>query len=261
MLISVMIFTARISYANECAEMKIKSATASKTGVSLSSFDWAKAATKQLILLGDEHSYSDPNIFIQIGENVKKTSKAEHLCLLLEMPSSIPLSDFKRILNTKSGDAGTDRYRRYYSRIITGFEKLGFSPIMVDDPKNMEIDESMEERNVYISKNILSLSKHTCEVSIMVVGKEHISPDRDVKNSLPGLLSRKLSLMTINPISVSSRVPIVDLASWTSLCPNEAFRPVTPIIFGNKPIWGYSIYPRHSAYIIYGNYDYTVLYP
>lgn len=252
-----------VACADECSDLAKKNLVA-KSGSSFEDFQWSYFEEKNVVLIGDEHTFSKPADIIHIADTIKSAySSPEKACFFLEFSNALSLDKFKKILNSDTGNVEQMRYIRYYKAILEGAESSGFDVYLVDHADHLEKDVPINERDKAIAENISSLfTSKTCSKGIMLVGKAHITPDETGRKLIRENLNElRLTSSTINIQYANETVTHPKFKSWNGLCPNNAEPLAKSSVFSNRPISQLALYPLYTPLSLLGYFDFTVLFP
>ena len=246
--------------ASLCRDQELKNKVVD-AGTSLETFNWKRAAKKNLLMIGDEHTYSDPSDIMKLANLYRRSSEARSICLFLEMPSSIAVNDFKEMLNRKGANPEGRRYQSYFKRIFDQAVVSGFKIVLADHPNKDQVTDG--DRNLFMAKTIQEQLSNNCTHGVIVVGKAHASPNGGQASLPMNLRARGVSLTSINLQYAGERAGIDNpaLESWNNLCSKAASSLNKAAIFENSKIAKMRIYPKSNYTITFDSFDYTAIFP
>jgi hypothetical protein len=118
-----------------CVVQKLKIDWAKKKAQPLTRFSWNSLKKQDLILIGDEHTYSDPAAALSLIKQMVTNSGKQ--CIFFELASSKTVQDLRTMVNTQSEDVQTDNLRKYFKSLLEGADALGIKAHLVDDPQSL----------------------------------------------------------------------------------------------------------------------------
>lgn len=261
--IFLLLLSPSMSWGNEeCSILEQKNELSNKASP-LHKFDLKTVATKDVVLLGEEHTFAevkDLSMILALIKNNKTEQK--NICLFLEFPKSLKLQEFKSSLTEPSMFPSQRKYRKYYSGILEAAEKHKYQVHFVDHEKQLQQNLSLNERDKAMAMNMSQLiDSEDCASGVLIVGKAHISPDEDARTLVRDHLDELgLSTATLNIQYAQDKVINSSLKSWNDLCPEKAQKLDEPRIFENKALSGLAIYPRLYRGSLFDYFDFTVLF-
>ncbi len=248
-----------------CERQRVKIELVKTQGQTLNQFSWNKIQSKQIVIIGDAHAISNPENISELI--VRSRSASGKQCLFLEMPSSYSSDQFIQLLDTKTGEAETDKFRRYYSKFTKSALAIGFKIFSVDHPENFsDTPPSDFEREIHMAKTIDKLFKeNSCEHAVFVVGKAHIaSPFTKGETLVDRLTQANLSVVRLNLMNAPSGGRSSAVEMWNGVCLKQTYTPANAVIFENKGIENDLIIPgfyEPLSQMTFKDFDYSVLFP
>lgn len=244
-----------------CEQQKQKIAWVKSEGKALNVFNWSNIRSKQLVMIGDAHGISNPDSILDLMRLARSESGKQ--CVFFEISSDWSGDEFLKLLREKTGDPEADRLRRYYDKLANGAIAQGFTPYMVDDPRNWSGDRIATdfEREIHMATIVEKLFvTQKCEHAIFMVGKAHITG-----KNLPALLTQAgISLTRLNPIHAPNEGRSGPTEEWNGLCTSQTYTPSEALIFGNSGIKDHWVTPGFTPPLTdmtFGSFDYSILFP
>lgn len=252
-----------ITRADDCADLNKKNMVA-RAGSSIGAFPWSVVSNKDVVLLGDEHTATAPaNLLRVIDAITQSIATPRRLCLFMEFPKSLPLTEFKRLLKPGSDIPTDELFRQYNEAIVDGAEARGLDVHLVDHENNREEDVPLNQRDEAIAKNISGLlNEGTCDRGILLIGKAHITPDEPGRKLVAQQLNElSRTSVTVNIQNADEKLENDQLKSWNGLCSSAREPLPSPLVFSNYDLKSIPLYPRYSPLTLMGYFDFTVLFP
>ena len=251
-----------------CERQKAKVDWVKAEAKPLNDFNWNEIRSKQLVLIGDEHTQLNQDAVLNLMARSRSTSGKQ--CVFFEFSSDYTKDRFIELLDEKHENPQTNMYRRYFSKIVKGADQLGFNIYNVDHPDNYSASyfkPTEEERESHMIAMVRKLfDDKKCDHGIFLIGKNHIAKQLYLQDNMVERLSKEgFTLARLNPM-MAQEPPAQSMIAggWNNLCETQKLTPKEALIFSNSGIAKDFLFPGIAfpeTTMKYGSFDYTVLLP
>lgn len=224
-------------------------------GRPLKQLPWAKLS--QILLIGDEHASSHPGDLIGLASAYRSAHSAGTTCLFLEVHYQWTPEDFLNAIAMGRPTPIRPEFETYFRQLVTLAESKRFPMHFVDHQEiSKHAPDFMNQRDEKMAGEIHRVMQSgACQYGVMFVGKEHITPVESGRRLLRDNLRRygyKTSTMHIVYSDSGDE--------WAPLCPEQAYRPQTPVYFASRGIKDLPVFFGRPL-SAYGFFDDTILSP